>query len=261
MATGCIAAGGGIGILIPPSLILAIYGILTEQSIGKLFLAGFIPGIIEAIFLIITIYILCVRNPNLGPKGEVATYKERFISLKSVWAVLALFLLVIGGIYAGIFTATEAAGIGAFGYFLFALGRKKLSWKNLKASLLDTGNTTAMCFLIVIGATVLGYFLAITRLPHELTMFITTFSVNRYLVFGIIFIIYFLLGMMMSSIAMVVLTVPIFYPIMVDLGFDTDMVWYNCGKSHRNCYDYPAGWYECICHGGYCQRCAYVYYI
>ena len=225
LATGCIAAGGGLGVLIPPSIILAIYGIITEQSIGKLFLAGFIPGIIEAIFLIATVYIICKRNPILGPRGEVSTYKERFASLKSTWGVLALFLLVIGGLYAGIFTPTEAAAVGAVGALLFTLMRRKLTWKNFTASLLDTGNTTSMCFLILVGATVLGYFLAVTRVPYELSMLIISLSVSRYVVFGVIFLIYFLLGMVMSSIAMIILTVPIFYPIMMALGFDP--IWFG----------------------------------
>jgi C4-dicarboxylate transporter DctM subunit len=225
LATGCIAAGGGLGVLIPPSIILAIYGILTEQSIGKLFLAGFLPGIIEAIFLIATIYIMCRLNPKMGPCGEVASWKERFTSLKPTWGVLALFLLVIGGMYLGVFTATEAAGIGAFGAMLFTLGRKKLTWKNFSASLMDTGDTTSMCFLILVGATILGYFLAVTRLPHELSNFIFAIQVDRLVVFGIIFAIYFILGMVMSSVAMVILTVPIFYPIILDLGFNP--IWFG----------------------------------
>jgi tripartite ATP-independent transporter DctM subunit len=225
LATGCIAVGGGLGVLIPPSLILAIYGILTEESIGKLFLAGFLPGIIEAIFLMITIYIMCKMNPSLGPKGEVSTFKEKIVSLKSVWGVGALFLLVIGGIYTGIFTPTEAAGVGAAGALILTVLRKQLTKKNFIASLQDTGGTTSMCFMILVGATVLGYFLAITRLPNELSMMITTLELNRYLVIGVIFVIYFVLGMVMSSIAMVILTVPIFFPIVTGLGFEA--IWFG----------------------------------
>ncbi len=225
LATGCISAGGGLGVLIPPSIILAIYGILTEQSIGKLFLAGIIPGILSLVLLVLTTYIICLKNPELGPRGAISTYKERFASLKGTWGVLALFLLVMGGIYFGVFTPTEAAGVGAFGALLFALSRRKLGWTNFKASLLDTGSTTSMCFLILVGATVLGYFLAITRLPYEISMFITALEVSRYLVFAVIFLIYFLLGMIMSTIAMIILTVPIFFPIMMDLGFHP--IWFG----------------------------------
>jgi tripartite ATP-independent transporter DctM subunit len=230
LATGCIAAGGSIGILIPPSIILVIYGILTEQSIGKLFLAGFIPGILEAVFYMITIYILCRMNPLLGPRGEKSNLKQRLVSLKDTWGVLALFLLVIGGIYVGIFTPTEAAGVGAFGALLFALGmsvlgKRPFTWRNFVDSLLDTGKTTAMVFVILIGANILGYFLAITRLPFALSDFVAGLAVNRYIVFSIIILVYLFLGAIMSSMAMIVLTVPILFPVITALGFDP--IWFG----------------------------------
>jgi C4-dicarboxylate transporter DctM subunit len=230
LATGCIAAGGSIGILIPPSIILVIYGILTEQSIGKLFLAGFIPGILEALFYMMTIYILCRMNPLWGPRGEKSNLKQRLVSLKDTWGVLALFVLVIGGIYMGVFTPTEAAGVGAFGALLFALGmsvlgRRQFTWRNFVDSLIDTGKTTAMVFVILIGANILGYFLAITRLPFALSDYVAGLAVDRYLILSIIIFVYLFLGAIMSSMAMIVLTVPILFPVITALGFDP--IWFG----------------------------------
>lgn len=225
LAAGSIAAGGSIGILIPPSVILVLYGILTEQSIGKLFIAGFIPGILEALFYVATIYLLCKRNPLLGPKGESASMVQRFASLKATWGVFALFIVVIGGIYLGVFTPTEAAGVGAFGAFLFSFARRKLGWEEFTASLAETSKTTAMVFLILIGAALLGYFLALTRLPFELSSFVSGLAVNRYLVLGMIIGLYLILGAIMSSLAMIVLTVPIIFPVIETLGFDP--IWFG----------------------------------
>lgn len=225
LATGCIAAGGSIGILIPPSIIMVIYCILTEQSIGKLFLAGFIPGILQALFYMVTIYILCRRNPSMGPQAEKSSIAEKFVSLKGTWGVITLFILVIGGLYLGVFTPTEAAGIGAFGAMLFALGRRKLSWRGFTGSLLETGKTTAMCLLILIGANILGYFLAISRLPTELSDFVSGLEVSRLVVLGIIILVYLFLGAITSSLAMIILTVPIFFPVIMNLGFDP--IWFG----------------------------------
>lgn len=225
LATGCLAAGGSIGILIPPSTILVIYGILTEQSIGKLFLAGFIPGILEAVFYIIAIYIICKRNPMMGPRGESTTIIEKFASLGSSWGVLALFILVIGGIYLGIFSPTEAAGVGAFGAFLYALGKRQMTWKNLVASLIESGKTTAMVFLILIGADIFGYFLAVSRLPFEMGNYVAGLPVNRYVILIAIIFVYLFLGAIMSAMAMIIITVPIFFPVILALGFDP--IWFG----------------------------------
>ena len=225
LAAGSIAAGGSIGILIPPSVILVLYGILTEQSIGKLFAAGFIPGVLEALFYMATIYILCKRNPLLGPKGERADFKQRIRSLKATWGVVVMFVVVIGGIYMGVFTPTEAAGAGAFGALIFALGRRKLNWKTFRDSLEETSKTTAMVFLILIGAALLGYFLAVTRLPFELSTFVSELDVNRYIILGMIILLYLILGAIMSSLAMIVLTVPIIFPVIETLGFDP--IWFG----------------------------------
>jgi len=185
LATGCVAAGGTIGILIPPSVGLVIYGIITEQSIGKLFLAGFIPGVLEAVFYMITIYILCMRNPLMGPPGPRTSFIQKITSLKDTWVVLLLFVLVIGGLYMGVFSPTEAAGAGAFGAFVFGLARRRLGWRALKDSFVETGKTTGMIFITILGAMILGYFLAVSRLPFELASFISALPVSRYIILGI----------------------------------------------------------------------------
>ena len=225
LASGSIAAGGSIGILIPPSVILIIYGIITEQSIGKLFLAGFIPGVLEALFYIATIVVLTRWKPDLGPRGPRTSKKEKFISLLKTWEVVVLFLVVIGGIYAGIFTPTEAAGVGAFGTFLFAVRRRKMTWDNFKTSLADTTQTTGMLFIIVLGAMVLGYFFSVTRLPFELASMVSELPVNRYVILIMILVVVLLLGCVMDSLAIVLLTVPVFYPLILNLGFDP--IWFG----------------------------------
>ncbi|MBW1802998.1 MAG: TRAP transporter large permease [Deltaproteobacteria bacterium] len=225
LATGSIAAGGTIGILIPPSVILILYGILTEQSIGKLFLAGFIPGVLEALFYLAVIYILCKRNPQMGPRGPRTGLKEKVVSLKGTWVVLVLFFVVIGGIYLGVFSPTEAAGVGAFGAFVFALVKRKLTGRTFADSILETGKTTAMIFIIMVGAMILGYFFAVTRLPFELANMIAGLAVNRYIVLGIILIVYVFLGCIMDPLAMVLLTVPIFFPLVLALKFDP--IWFG----------------------------------
>jgi len=225
LAAGSVAAGGTMGILIPPSIPLVIYGILTNESIGKLLLAGIIPGILEALFYIITIYILCLWRPSLGPPGPKSSIMEKVFSLKSIWAVIILFILVIGGIYFGVFSPTEAAGVGSCGAFLFALIRRRLNWPNFKESVLGSIKTTAMIFVIFLGAMILGYFLALTRVPFELASLIGGLPINRYLILILILIIYLFLGCVMDSLAMILLTVPIFYPLIKTLNFDP--IWFG----------------------------------
>ncbi|MFC1863606.1 TRAP transporter large permease [Thermodesulfobacteriota bacterium] len=225
LATGSVAAGGTIGILIPPSVGLIVYGIIAEQSIGRLFLAGFIPGVLEAVFYIITIFIICRINPRLGPPGPRASWVERMVALKNTWVILLLFLLVLGGIYFGVFTPTEAAGVGAFGAFIFALLRGKLNRQALKDSLFETLRNTAMILIIVLGALILGYFLAVSRLPFILADTIVGLEMNRYII--LIFILAFLLflGTVIDAPAMILLITPIFYPVAVTLGFDP--IWFG----------------------------------
>jgi tripartite ATP-independent transporter DctM subunit len=225
LATGSIAAGGSIGILIPPSVILIIYGIIAEQSIGKLFLAGFVPGVLEAIFYIFTIAILVKINPSLGPRGPKTSFRGKIYGLIDVWEVLILFICVIGGIYSGAFTPTEAAGVGSFGAFFFAVVRRKLSWKNFWQSLLDTTKNTGMCFVIVMGAMIFGYFLAVSRVPFDMASFVSELPVNRYFILIIILIVLTMLGCVMDSMAIVLLTIPIFFPVIMRLEFDP--IWFG----------------------------------
>ena len=225
LATGAIAAGGCIGILIPPSVILLIYGILTEQSIGKLFAAGMLPGILQAAFYIVTIWLVTRRNPQLGPPGPSSTTKEKLSSFVRTWDVIALFLLVIGGLYTGVFTPTEAAGIGAFGAFCFSILRGKMNWRSFTESLSSTVSTAGMLFTIVLGAMILGYFFSVTRLPVEFASYVSSLPVNRYVILLCIVIVYLILGCIMDSLAIVLLTVPVFFPLIVQLGFDP--IWFG----------------------------------
>ena len=228
LATGTLAAGGTIGILIPPSVIMVVYGMITQTSIGKLFLAGFIPGILQALMFIAVIGFLCWRNPILAPTGEKSSWMEKIISLKGTWIVLLLFILVIGGIYTGWFSPTEGAAAGAFGAFLFALARRKLPWKQFVGSLMETVRTTGMIFFILVGAMLLGYFFAVTRLPHEISVVVSGLAINRYVIWAGIVVLYLFLGCIMDSLAMVLLTVPILFPLMCGpggLGFDP--VWFG----------------------------------
>jgi len=225
LATGSVAAGGTIGILIPPSVGLIVYGIIAEQSIGRLFLAGFIPGILEAVFYIITIFIMCRINPRLGPPGTSSSWIERIGALKNTWIVLLLFFLVLGGLYFGIFTPTEAAGVGAFGAFIFASGRRKLDWHAFKESLLETLRNTAMILIIVLGAMMLGYFLAISRVTFVIADTIAGLELNRYIILTSILVFLLFLGTVLDAPAMILLVTPIFYPLATKLGFDP--IWFG----------------------------------
>jgi len=225
LATGCIAAGGSIGILIPPSVVLVIYGILTNEPIGDLFIAGFIPGILEALFYLGTIYIICKIDPRRGPRGERVDLRKKLFALKDTWGIIALFVLVVGGLYFGVFTPTEAAGVGAFGVFFLTLARRKLTFKHFGDSLSDTGKTTAMVFVILIGAMLIGYFLTITRIPYELSNWVANLQMNRYVILVIIILIYLFLGCIMDSLSIILLTIPIFFPVVVKLGFDP--IWFG----------------------------------
>lgn len=225
LSTGSIAAGGTLDIMIPPSVMMILYGIITGTSISKLFLAGFIPGILEAVFYIAVIYVMCKRNPLYGPKGPATTFIEKLVSLKGVWMTLVLFVIVIGGMYVGVFTPTEAGGIGAFGAFLITAARGKLSWQNFWASITDSTGTVAMIFPIIVGAMFFNYFLAVTRLPTELAAFLVALPVDRYITLTAILVLYILLGAVMDELGMVLLTVPIFYPVILALGFDP--IWFG----------------------------------
>jgi C4-dicarboxylate transporter, DctM subunit len=225
LATASLASGGPLAAMIPPSLLFILYAVCTEQSIGKLFIAGILPGIMIAIIFMIAIYIVVRVNPEMGPPGPKTRFGEKIASLKDVWMVASLFLMVIGGIYAGVFTAIEAGGIGAFGALIFALLRRKITWKSFISALLEVGSLTAMLFVIVIGANILGYLLALSRLPFFLADIATGLQVSPYVIIAIIMVVYLILGTFLDSIAMVLLTVPIFYPVAISLGFDP--IWFG----------------------------------
>ncbi|MFC1868930.1 TRAP transporter large permease [Thermodesulfobacteriota bacterium] len=225
LATGCVAAGGTMGTLIPPSVPLIIYAMLTQQSIGKLFLAGFLPGVLEAAFYIATIYILCRLNPIIGPRGPLTSFKTKIYSLRDTWPFIVLFVLVIGGIYIGLFSPIEAAGIGSFFAFLFAILRRKLTLQAFWTALSATGQTTAMIFILLTGALIFGYFLTLSRLPFDLADFIGGLPLNRHVIMIFIVITYIFLGCAIDAMAMILLTVPIFYPVVETLGFDP--IWFG----------------------------------
>jgi C4-dicarboxylate transporter DctM subunit len=225
LAAGSIAAGGTLGILIPPSVIMVIYGILTETNIGKLFAAGLIPGIIATILLCLAVKYITWRDPASGPPAEPHSWAERWASLRHVWPVIVLFVLVIGGIYIGAFTATEGAGIGAGGAFLFALVRRALTWKILLDVLVESARTTSMLFMILIGALLFANFVNYTTMPSDLKSFVTQFNVHPTLVIAAICLVYVLLGTAMEELSMMLLTVPLFFPVITALGYDP--VWFG----------------------------------
>jgi len=225
LATGCIAAGGTLGILIPPSTVMIIYGILTQQPIATLFIAGILPGLLLTVLFILTIYIMTKLDPTLGPPGPRFSMKERIYSLKDTWGIIALFLLVIGGLYTGWFTPTEAAGVGAFGAFLITITKGRLTWRNLTVSLDQTARTTAMVFLILIGASIFGYFLTVSQIPDQLSLIAMHAGLNRYIILSLIIIAYIILGCFMEGLAIMVLTIPIIYPMVLEMGFDP--IWFG----------------------------------
>ena len=225
MATGSVAAGGIIGILIPPSVILVLYGLLTESSIGDLFIAGFLPGILTIIVFMIVISIVTRLHPESGPVGEKSTWKQKLNATLKTWAITALFATVIGGIYFGVFTPTEAAGVGALGAFFIAFSRKRLNREMMKETLLETGQTSAMIFTILIGAITLNNLVIFSGLANALADFVSGLDMSPATVMLIILLMYLIMGCFLDALAMILLTVPIFYPIVLDLGYDP--IWFG----------------------------------
>ncbi|WP_226562417.1 TRAP transporter large permease [Salipiger thiooxidans] len=219
LATGTLAAGGTLGILIPPSFVLVIYAILTEQNIAKLFVAAFVPGLLAAVGYIIAISIYVRIFPDSAGSRERAPYKERFRSLLDVWPVLVIFLAVVGGIYSGWFTPTEGAAVGAAGTGLLALVNGGLTWKTLIESILSTASATAMIFFIVFGASIYNGFLALSHVPVELANWVVELGLNPWAVLVLILCIYLVLGCVMDSLSMILLTIPIFFPIVTVLDY------------------------------------------
>ncbi len=225
LASGSIAAGGTLGILIPPSVVMVVYAILTEQSIGKMFAAGILPGLVAIGFYLLAVQWTIWRNPEAGPPGERFTWRQRLLALRDVWGLLVLFGIVMGGIYGGVFSSTEAAGIGACGAFLFALLRRRLSWPVLSSVLIESARTTGMLFMVLIGALMFANFINFTSLPTDLQDWVRQFNLSPIVVILIICAIYIVLGCVLESMSMILLTVPVFYPLVQHLGFD--LIWFG----------------------------------
>ena len=224
-STGVIAAGGTLGAMLPPSTVLAVYAIITQQDIGKLFMAGIVPGLLAMTMYVLTIMIVVRVRPDWLPRGTVKPWAERLADLRNVWAPVVLFVFVIGGLYGGFFTPTEAGGVGASGAFILGIIRGKLNRTNIREALLTATRTAAAVFTVLIGALLFGYFLTITQTPQKLTEFLVGTGVGRYGVLAMIMVMYLVLGCLMDAMAMIILTVPIIFPVITQLGFDP--VWFG----------------------------------
>ena len=225
LATGAVASGGGLGMIMPPSIVLIVYGILTEQSIGELFVAGIIPAILITILFIISIYIRCRLNPEQGPAGETFTWGQKMKSLLGMGETLAVFVLVMGGLFIGLFTPTEAAAVGAFGVLAVSLIRRQLTWEGFVKSLYETLRTSCMVMMLIAGAVIFGKFLAVTRIPFDMATWVGGFDLPPYMILTVVVLIYFFGGCFMDALALVMLTVPIFYPLVTGLGYDP--IWFG----------------------------------
>ena len=224
-SAGLIAAGGTLGIMIPPSVIFVLYGIMTETDISKLFAAGIMPGLLAVLFYFLTVQFMGWRRPASMPLGEPHSWAERFSSLRDLWAVLLLFLFVLGGIYGGLFTVQEAAGIGATGTLVIGMLRGRLRWPQIRAALIDALRVSSASMLLVVGAYLCGSFLTITQFTQKAVGFLTGLPIGAYGVLALIMVGYLILGAVMDELAMILLTVPIVFPAMMQLGFDP--VWFG----------------------------------
>src|SRR5471030_499245 len=224
-STGVIAAGGTLGAMLPPSTVLAVYGIITQQDIGKLFAAGVLPGILAMSMYVMTVALIGLVRPKFLPPGTPSTWMQRIKGLRDVWAPLLLFAFVIGGLYGGLFTPTEAGGVGAGGAFVLGVLRRRLSRALIRKSLLDATRTSAAVFTVLMGAILFGYFLTVTQTPQKVTLFLTGLGLGRYGVLAIIMVMYLVLGCLMDAMAMIILTIPIIFPLINSLGFDP--IWFG----------------------------------
>jgi C4-dicarboxylate transporter DctM subunit len=225
LSTGIVATVGTLGILIPPSVTLIVFGIITEQSIGKLFLAGLIPGLIIAFFFILIIYGWCKINPALGPRGEKSTWKERVASLPEIFWVALIFVLVVGGLMEGFFTPTEAGSIGTFAVLLLSIIKRDINFKGFVKSVAESLRTACMVLMLIAGSTILGHFLAVTKIPMIASDWVVSLPLNRYVVMVIISMIYQMGGSFIDDLAFMILATPIFYPAIIKLGFDP--IWFG----------------------------------
>ena len=224
-STGVIAVGGTLGAMLPPSTVLVVYGIITQQDIGKLFVAGIVPGLLAITMHMITIAIIGAVRPGFLPAGPRSSWHDRVLALRDVWSPLALFFFVIGGLYGGFFIPTEAGAVGAVGAFIIGILRRKLSRDGILEALLQATRTTAAVFTVLIGALCFGYFLTITQTPQHVTEFLTGLGIGRYGVLALILLMYLVLGCLMDAMAMIILTVPIVFPVVTALGFDP--IWFG----------------------------------
>lgn len=225
LATGVVAAGGSLGILIPPSVIFMVYGIATEQSIGSLFMAGLLPGLLLTLFFVLAIVIWAHLRPELGPKGPRFTFRERWNSLSGLIETLILFAVIMGGLFLGIFTPTEAGAIGACGTLILALAGRNLTLKGFLAALFETTRISCMILVIVAGATIFGHFLAVTRIPFDIAQVVSEIELPRWCIMLIIIAVYLVGGCIIDSLALIMLTIPIFYPVILFLGYDP--IWFG----------------------------------
>ncbi|VBB44173.1 TRAP dicarboxylate transporter, DctM subunit [uncultured Desulfatiglans sp.] len=225
LATGSVASGGGLGMIMPPSVVLIVYGILTEQSIGALFVAGIIPSIVVTLLFILCIYIYCLIKPKQGPRGEKFSWSQKLRSLTNMGDTLLIFIIVMGGLFLGIFTPTEAAAVGAFAVLAVSVIRRNLNWAGFVKSLYETLRTSCMVMFLVTGAVVFGKFLAVTRIPYNIASWVGGFDLPPFLILAAIVAVYFVGGCIMDALALVMLTIPIFYPVLIDLGYDP--IWFG----------------------------------
>jgi tripartite ATP-independent transporter DctM subunit len=225
LAAGVVAAGGSLGILVPPSVVFIIYGIMTEQSIGKLFMAGIVPGILLAGLFMLAVVIWANLSPEVAPRGPRWDFRARIASLAGLIETILLFLLVMGGLFLGFFTPTEAGAVGAMGSLLIALFRRNLSWKDFIQSLFETTRISCMILVIVAGATIFGHFLAITRIPFDIAEWVASFNLPAFAIMGLIILVYLVGGCVIDALALIMLTVPIFYPVVMSLGYNP--IWFG----------------------------------
>jgi C4-dicarboxylate transporter DctM subunit len=225
LATGTVAAAGTLGILIPPSTVLIVYGVLTEESIGRLFVAGIFPGILLSLFFVLTVFFICLRNPALGPPGAPTKWKEKARATGGIIETVILFALVIGGLFLGMFSPTQAGAIGTIGAIIIGLARRELTWRGFVEASKDGIRTSCMVIFIITGATIFGHFMAISRIPFMLVEWLEGLALPSMGIIGIIVVIFFIGGFFMDSMALIVLLVPILFPLLTALG--TDLIWFG----------------------------------